>query len=141
MFKALSLIAILFLANSSFSQEGDDSQLSMIKMMAEYMDDAWDMKPDAGTGNLRVLVTKDGVPMAGKLGIHGEFSFRAESTIGTIHLTYFDPNLNGKWVMEGMKAGDYKITIKGKTDYPNFVFESATYTITDGATPILELKF
>ena len=81
-------------SNHSYAQEESESNIQMAKMMAEWMDTIWDQEPEEGLANIKILMTKDGEPFAGKVSIMGEFSFRAVSR--STHTTGFNPNSNGR---------------------------------------------
>jgi len=89
-------------SNIIYAQEESEYSIRMAKMMAEWMDTIWNNEPEEGLTNIKILMTKDGEPFAGKVSIMGEFSFRAVSEY--THTTGFNPNSNGRWVYEALES-------------------------------------
>ena len=112
-------------------------QKQMAEQMAKYMDDAWEASPPDGMANLRVLMVKDGKLYAGTTSIYGKFNFKAAGN--KTHLTAFNPNAKGRWVMEEMDAGTYDISIEGKEDMEGIKWEKTGYVLKAGEAPIIEI--
>ena len=136
---AAFLITILFFSvDSTLAQEESESSIQMAKMMAEWIDTIWDQEPEEGLANIKILMTKDGEPFAGKVSIMGEFSFRAVSR--STHTTGFNPNNNGRWVYEGLEPGTYHIFIEGTDNFNYWQWIKEGVTIKAGDSPLFEIN-
>ena len=124
-------------SNHSYAQEESESNIQMAKMMAEWMDTIWDQEPEEGLANIKILMTKDGEPFAGKVSIMGEFSFRAVSR--STHTTGFNPNSNGRWVYEGLEPGTYEIFIEGTDKFKDWQWSKESVTVKAGDSPLFEI--
>jgi hypothetical protein len=126
------------LSGQTVRREESDSERMMAEMMAQQMDEIWDEAPEAGTANVRILITRDGRPFAGMTSIYTEFSFRADARA---HYSQgFNPNANGRWVYEGLDPGEYQITVAGVEGERFEGFEwSETFSIAAGSAPLLEI--
>jgi len=109
----------------------------MAKMMAEWMDTIWNHEPEEGLTNIKILMTKDGEPFAGKVSIMGEFSFRAVNEY--THTTGFNPNSNGRWVYEGLEPGTYNIIIEGTDKFKDWQWSKDSVTVKAGDSPLYEI--
>jgi len=115
-------------------------QKQMAEQMAKYMDAAWEAQPETGKSNLRILMTKNGHPYEGVISIHAQFSFRTAG-ISTFknHHTNFNPNKNGRWVMEGLEPDTYNITIEGTGDMADFIWQRSGFKIEPNSSPVIEV--
>ncbi len=136
---AAFLITILFFSvDSTLAQEESESSIQMAKMMAEWMDTIWEQEPEEGLANIKILMTKDDEPFAGKISIMGEFSFRAVGEY--TNTTGFNPNRNGRWVYEGLEPGTYHIFIKGTDKFKDWQWIKEGVTIKAGDSPLFEIN-
>ncbi len=117
--------------------EETDQQRRMAAQMSEYMDMAWDMTPEEG-GNLNILMMKNGEPFAGVVSIHGQFQLKAAGTRST--MTAFNPNANGRYVLEETDAGTYEIVITGTGEMEGFTWSKQDVTITAGETTLITIE-
>ncbi len=124
-------------SNIIYAQEESESSIRMAKMMAEWMDTIWNHEPEEGLTNIKILMTKDGEPFAGKVSIMGEFSFRAVSEY--THTTGFNPNSNGRWVYEGLEPGTYNIIIEGTDKFKDWQWSKDSVTVKAGDSPLYEI--
>ena len=124
-------------SNIIYAQEESESSLRMAKMMAEWMDTIWNHEPEEGLTNIKILMTKDGEPFAGKVSIMGEFSFRAVGEF--THTTGFNPNSKGRWVYEGLEPGAYDIFIEGTDKFKDWQWSKEGVTIKAGDSPMFEI--
>ena len=124
-------------SNIIYAQEESESSIRMAKMMAEWMDTIWNHEPEEGLTNIKILMTKDGEPFAGKVSIMGEFSFRAVNEY--THTTGFNPNSNGRWVYEGLEPGTYNIIIEGTDKFKDWQWSKDSVTVKAGDSPLYEI--
>ncbi|MCZ6701732.1 MAG: hypothetical protein O6940_01685 [Ignavibacteria bacterium] len=135
---AAFLITILFFSvDSTLAQEESESSIQMAKMMAEWMDTIWEQEPEEGLANIKILMTKDGEPFAGKVSIMGEFSFRAVGEY--TNTTGFNTNSNGRWVYEGLEPGTFDIFIEGTDKFKNWQWSKEGVTVKVGDSPLFEI--
>ncbi|MCH6574873.1 MAG: hypothetical protein IH795_06670 [Bacteroidetes bacterium] len=125
-------------SNIIYAQEESESSIRMAKMMAEWMDTIWDQEPEEGLANIKILMTKDGEPFAGKVSIMGEFSFRAVGEY--TNTTGFNTNNNGRWVYEGLEPGTYHIFIEGTDKFKDWQWIKEGVTIKAGDSPLFEIN-
>ncbi|MGD8305426.1 MAG: hypothetical protein PVF17_02130 [Ignavibacteria bacterium] len=134
MFIFLVLIVMLF--NQSFAQD-TESNNRMAEQMAEWMDVVWDQDPEEDYANIRILMTKDGEPFAGKISLQGDFNFRAEGR--TNHYQAFNPNSNGRWVYQEIDPGTFNLTIEGSNEFEGFKWTKKSVKIEAGDKPLFEI--
>lgn len=134
---AFIISGLISSSNITYAQEETESSIRMAKMMAEWMDTIWDQEPEEGLANIKILMTKDSEPFAGKVSIMGEFSFRAVSR--STHTTGFNPNINGKWVYEGLEPGTYDIFIEGTEKFKDWQWSKEGVTVKAGYSPLFEI--
>jgi hypothetical protein len=134
---AIVISGIISSSNIIYAQEESESSIQMANMMAEWMDSIWDKEPEEGLANIKILMTKDGEPFAGKVSIMGEFSFRAVDEY--THTTGFNPNSNGRWVYEGLESGTYKIFIEGTDKFKGWQWSKESVTVNAGDSPLFEI--
>ncbi len=134
---AFIISGLISSSNIIYAQEESESSLRMAKMMAEWMDTIWNHEPEEGLTNIKILMTKDGEPFAGKVSIMGEFSFRAVSEY--THTTGFNPNSNGRWVYEGLEPGTYNIIIEGTDKFKDWQWSKDSVTVKAGDSPLYEI--
>jgi len=106
-------------------------------MMAEQIDKIWEQEPEEGTANIKIFMTKNGGPFAGKISIMGEFSFRAMSEY--THTTGFNTNSNGRWIYEGLEPGTYNLVIEGTDVFEGWIWTQESVTVNEGGTPLFEI--
>jgi len=134
------LLFLIFLSNNNslFAQEDTKAEKQMAEMMANMVDQNWDQPPEKGMANIRILMTKDGKPFAGKISIHTDFSFRA---IGKWHHSQgFNPNSNGRWIYDGLEPDTYKLEIEGLNDFEGWTWEKEGVTVKAGESPLFEIS-
>ncbi len=124
-------------SNITYAQEESESSIRMAKMMADWMDTIWDQEPEEGLANIKILMTKDGEPFAGKVSIMGEFSFRAVGEY--TNTTGFNPNSNGRWVYEGLDPETFDIFIEGTDKFKGWHWSKEGVTIKAGDSPLFEI--
>ena len=134
---AFIISGLISSSNIIYAQEESESSLRMAKMMAEWMDTIWNHEPEEGLTNIKILMTKDGEPFAGKVSIMGEFSFRAVGEF--THTTGFNPNSNGRWVYEGLEPGTYHIIIEGTKMFKALQWSKDSVTVKAGDSPLFEI--
>ena len=137
MWVAFIISGLISSSNIIYAQEESESSLRMAKMMAEWMDTIWNHEPEEGLTNIKILMTKDGEPFAGKVSIMGEFSFRAVGEF--THTTGFNPNSNGRWVYEGLEPGTYHIIIEGTKMFKALQWSKDSVTVKAGDSPLFEI--
>ncbi|MBT8383634.1 MAG: carboxypeptidase regulatory-like domain-containing protein [Ignavibacteriaceae bacterium] len=125
--------------NTVFAQEESATNKRMAEMMANMIDEIWDQSPDKGLANIRISMTKDGEPFAGKVSILTDFLFRAEQR-GSQSSQGFNPNSNGRWVYEGLQPGTYKLVIEGINDFESWQWNKEGITVSAGDTPLFEIS-
>ena len=135
---AFVICGIISSTNITYAQEESESNIQMAKMMMDWMDTSWDQEPVEGLSNIRILMTKDGEPFAGKVSIMGEFSFRAVSR--STHTTGFNPNSNGRWVYEGLEPGTYEIFIEGTEKFKDWQWNKKGVTVKAGDSLLFEIN-
>lgn len=131
-------VLLLSFNNLTRAQQETESQKRMAEMMAKMIDETWEQEPEEGTANIRILMTKDGEPYAGKVSIHTDFSFRAVSR--SHHSQGFNPNGNGRWIYEGLKPGTYKLEIEGFNEFKGWNWEKEGVKVDAGDTPLFEIS-
>ncbi len=134
---AFIISGLISSSNITYAQEESESSIRMAKMMAEWMDTIWTQEPEEETANIKILMTKDGEPFAGKVSIMGEFSFRAVGEY--THTTGFNPNSNGRWVYEGFEPGTYDIFIEGTEKFEGWQWSKEGVTVKAGDSPLFEI--
>jgi len=134
---AIVISGIISSSNITYAQEESESSIQMAKMMAEWMDTIWDQESEEGLANIKILMTKDGEPFAGKVSIMGEFSFRAVDEY--THTTGFNPNSNGRWVYEGLEPGTYEIFMEGTDKFKGWQWSKKGVTVNAGDSPLFEI--
>ncbi len=137
--RALLLILFIGTALTGFSQQQKETeqQRSMAKMMAESMDQLWDVAPEDGTGNLQILMLQDGQPFSLPASIYGNFNIQVKSRTRT-H-TSFNPNANGRYVLDGLDPGIYSINIQGLNKFEGKNWEFNGQVIEENGILTLEL--
>jgi hypothetical protein len=137
-FPVFFFIFILTSIGSALAQEESKSSKRMAEMMAKMIDENWETAPEKGTANIKILMTKDGKPYAGKISIHTDFSFRA---IGRWHHSQgFNPNSNGRWIYEGIEPGTYKLEIEGLHEFKGWNWTKDSVEVKSGETPLFEIS-
>ena len=134
---AFIISGLISSSNIIYAQEESEYSLRMAKMMAEWMDTIWNHEPEEGLTNIKILMTKDGEPFAGKVSIMGEFSFRAVGEF--THTTGFNPNSNGRWVYEGLEPGTYHVIIEGTKMFKDLQWSKDSVTVKAGDSPLYEI--
>jgi len=134
------ILFVFFLSANSFVRAQDESESSkrIAKMMAEKIDANWDQPPEEGMANIRVLMTKDGEPFAGKVSIHTDFTFSAKGKWQ--HNQGFNPNSKGRWMYDGLEPGIYKLEINGLNKFENFKWTKEGVTVKAGDSPLFEIS-
>jgi len=133
------ILLLFFLSTTSFLHAQDESESSkrMAKMMAQMIDTNWDQPPEEGMANIRILMTKDGKPFAGKVSIHTDFTFSAVSR--SHHNQGFNPNNNGRWIYDGLEPGTYTLEINGLNEFKDFKWTKEGVTVKAGDSPLFEI--
>ena len=129
---------IISSSNITYAQDESESSIRMANMMAEWIDTIWDQEAEEGLANIKILMTKDDEPFAGKISIMGEFSFRAVGEY--TNTTGFNPNRNGRWVYEGLEPGTYEIFIEGTDKFKDWQWIKEGVTIKAGDSPLFEIN-
>ncbi len=142
------LVLVLFLTISlSFltivttlqSQDESATNRQMAGMMAKMIDEIWDQVPEEGLANIRILMTKDEKPFAGKVSIITDFSFRAEQG-SSLSFQDFNPNSSGRWIYERLESGKYKLVIQGFNDFEGWQWSKDGVTVSAGDSPLFEIN-
>jgi hypothetical protein len=132
-------ITLLSFSIASYSQTAEtEQQKQMAKQMAAFMDQTWEAEPEDGFANLRFLVMKDGEPYAGEVSIHGRFKLLVQG-IQSQH-TSFNPNANGRYVLETVKPGTYNIKIEGLEEMEGFSWSREKVEVEARTAPIFEVN-
>jgi hypothetical protein len=134
-------ISLLFLTIVTTLQAQDESATNkrMAEMMAKMIDEKWDQPPEEGLANIRILMTKDEKPFAGKVSIITDFSFRAEQG-GSQSSQGFNPNSSGRWIYEGLEPGKYKLVIQGFNDFEGWQWSKDGFVVSAGDSPLFEIN-
>ncbi len=113
------------------------SEERLAKRLWERVDKNWEIKPEEGTANIRILLTKDGKPFEGKLSIHTEFIFSAQGRM--THNQGFNPNTNGRWIYEELDPGTYDLIIKGLGRFEGWEWRRSGVQVAAGETSLFEI--
>ncbi len=114
------------------------AQQRMAEQMAEWMDMVWEQDPPKEAAHLRFEFYKNGKLYAGKISIHGDFTFWARSRAQ--HTQAFNPNKNGRWVYEDLAPGTYEITITGINEFEGFSWKKDAVKVEAGTTPLFKVN-
>ena len=135
----LIFIALFVLTALTAQAQADDSpqQQHMAQQMADWMDSVWDQQPHGSKGNVRILVLRNGEPFAGELSTTGHFKVKLEGLWS--QSTTFNPNSNGRYVLEGVDPGSYKVYVSGLHDLDGFEW-SMEIAVDAGETPVIEVE-
>jgi hypothetical protein len=82
-----------------------------ISMMHARVDELWDAKAEGGKANLRVLLQIDGKPLAGEARMESDFVIVISGGALGMSQQPFNPNKKGRFLYEGLAAGEYKVEI------------------------------
>lgn len=118
-------------------QEETAQQTRMAEFMAANMDDVWDKAPDDGTGNIQILMMKDGEPIALPVSFYGHFKIMARYR-SQYHQS-FNPNSNGRFVLEQVDPGMYTIVVEGLGDYKGMRWEFNGYEVKENEYLTIEI--
>lgn len=134
------ILFIFLLSANSFlhAQQETESSKRMAQMMAQMVDENWNKAPEEGMANIRILMTKEGKPFAGKVSIHTDFTF---SAVGRWHHNQgFNPNSSGRWIYDGLEPGTYKLEIDGLNEFKDFKWIKEGVTVKAGNSPLFEIS-
>ena len=130
----LSWVTLPLLAQT----EETEQQKQMARQMARYMDAAWEAKPKPGLANLRLLIRKDGEPYAGVVSIHGALDLQLKGPMQ--YTVAFNPNNNGRYVLEDIEPGNYIIMLKGRNEFDGFDWIKQDFNLVKGEKPVIEVN-
>ena len=123
---------------SVLAQEQETAQQKqMAAQMAKYMDNLWDATPEDGYGHLKILMENNGKPVQGAISLYGQYQLMAVGQRTT--MTSFNPNHNGRFVLEEMEPGTYDVSITGFGEHREFSWSEEGIEITSGVATLITI--
>ena len=112
----------------------------MALKVGEYTDNVWEIVPDNGTANVRLAFRLNGRSFAGKLTLVSEFVFRAiDKETQQMANVGLNPNLNGRWLFEGLAPGTYDMAVIGSRRFAGWEWRKEGVVIDANSAPVFEL--
>ncbi|MEL7537507.1 MAG: hypothetical protein AAFZ58_09685 [Pseudomonadota bacterium] len=102
----------------------------------QYVDNIWSVVPDDGNAHVRLTFRLDGKRFPGRLSFASEFVFRAIDRENERMVNVgLNPNLNGRWVYEGLPPGTYDLLLVGSRRFAGWEWEQSNVTVDANTAP------
>lgn len=138
--RTITLIFTFLMVYTVGYGQGEETkqQKQMAEQMAKYMDMAWEQSPASGMANIRLQFFKDNEVFEGTPSVFGKFKLKIEGI--TSQLMSFNPNKNGKYVVEEIKPGTYNLIIDGQEDFEGFHWQTENTELKAGEAPVFKIE-
>ena len=112
----------------------------MALKVGEYIDKTWEVVPDNDTATVRLQFRLEERPFAGKISMMSEFVFRAiDEENERFYNVGLNPNLNGRWLIENVTPGTYKVHVIGNGRFAGWTWEREALSIEPNTAELYEL--